>query len=66
MELGDGRASRAPRSPPGLHSARAENGPIEPLGCEIDEAGFGARGSTGQTSVSGVWAAGNATTHAHK
>jgi thioredoxin reductase len=30
------------------------------LGCEVDQAGFPTVDATGRTSVTGVWAAGNA------
>lgn len=35
------------------------DGLLDQLGCELDEAGFPAVDATGQTSATGVWAAGN-------
>ena len=61
VELSDGRV--VPRAAlfmrPSLHPHR--DGLIESLGCEIGDDGFVRAGPTGQTSVSGVWVAGNAT-----
>ncbi len=59
VQLADGRAiSRAALFiRPALH-ARAD-GLVESLGCEVDEGGFVRVDATGQTSVPGVWAAGN-------
>jgi thioredoxin reductase len=60
VELADGRAipCAAVFMRPTIH---ARNGAlIASLGCETDEAGFARVDVTGQTSISGVWAAGNA------
>ena len=43
---------------PSLHPHR--DGLIESLGCEVGDDGFVRVDPTGQTSVSGVWVAGNA------
>ncbi len=60
VQLTDGCA--IPRSAvfirPTLHPRN--DGPIESLGCETDQGGFPRVDATGQTSVAGVWAAGNA------
>ena len=60
VELSDGRV--IPRAAvfmrPSLHPQR--DGLIESLGCEVGEDGFVRVDPTGQTSVSGVWVAGNA------
>ena len=60
VELSDGRV--IPRAAvfmrPSLHPHR--DGLIESLGCEVGEDGFVRVDPTGQTSVSGVWVAGNA------
>ena len=61
VQLADGRA--IPRTAvfirPPLHAHT--DGLVESLGCELDEAGFVRVDATGQTTVPGVWAAGNAT-----
>jgi thioredoxin reductase len=61
VQLADGRA--IPRTAlfirPLLHAHT--DGLVESLGCELDEAGFVRVDAAGQTTVPGVWAAGNAT-----
>ena len=60
VELADGRSHPAHRR---LHPAgapRRDDGLLESLGCEVDEDGFVRVDATGETSVPGVWAAGNA------
>ena len=60
VELTDGRS--IPRAAvfirPTLHAQN--DGLIASLGCEVDEGGFVRVDATGQTSVAGVWAVGNA------
>ena len=60
VELNDGRV--VPRAAvfmrPSLHPHR--DGLVDSLGCEVGEDGFVRVDATGQTSVSGVWVAGNA------
>jgi thioredoxin reductase len=60
VELSDGRV--IPRAAvfmrPSLHPHR--DGLIDSLGCEVGDDGFVRVDRTGQTSVSGVWVAGNA------
>jgi thioredoxin reductase len=60
VQLTDGR--NIPRAAVFIRPApRADkDGLIEALGCEVDEGGFASVDSTGQTSVPGVWIAGNA------
>jgi thioredoxin reductase len=60
VELADGRAiSRvALFMRPTLHGRLGNL--LQTLGCETDESGFARVDSNGQTSVTGVWAAGNA------
>jgi thioredoxin reductase len=60
VQLAAGRA--IPRAAvfirPALHAQK--DGLIDALGCEVDEGGFVRVDATGQTSVPGVWVAGNA------
>lgn len=60
VQLADGRS--IPRAAvfirPALHAR--QDGLVDSLGCEVDEGGFARVDATGQTSVTGVWAAGNA------
>ena len=60
VELADGR--RIPRAAvfirPALHAHR--DGLLASLGCELDAAGFASVDAAGETTVPGVWVAGNA------
>ena len=60
VELADGRV--IPRTAVFVRPGNVPHGdgPLAGLGCELDEAGFPRVDATGVTSVSGVWAAGNA------
>jgi thioredoxin reductase len=60
VELGDGR--RVPRAAVFMRPSLRPHaeGLIEALGCQVGEDGFVRVDATGQTSVSGVWVAGNA------
>lgn len=60
VELRDGRS--VPRAAVFIRPALRPRDPhlIESLGCETDEGGFARVDGTGQTSVPGVWVAGNA------
>ena len=60
VELEDGRsvARAAVFIRPALHAH--DDGLIDSLGCDVDEAGFVRADGTGATSVAGVWVAGNA------
>jgi len=60
VQLADGRS--IPRAAVFIRPAvrPREDGLLASLGCELDEAGFAVVDATGATSVSGVWAAGNA------
>ena len=61
VELADGRA--VPRTAvfirPAIHAH--QDGLLAKLDCEVDAGGFAIVDATGQSSVPGVWAAGNAT-----
>ncbi len=59
VELADGRVIR--RSAVFIRpvSAPHADGLLAGLGCDVDEAGFALIDGTGQTSIDGVWAAGN-------
>jgi thioredoxin reductase len=60
VQLGDGRA--IPRTAVFIRPAPhvRNDGLIQALGCDVDQAGFVRVDGTGRTSVPGVWAAGNA------
>ncbi len=60
VELADGRTFGRTAIFIRPRNAPHEDGLLAGLGCELDESGFAVVDSTGRTSASGVWVAGNA------